>query len=44
MYFLSINKKTDVKYVFNYNIIFFIDSVVVSVLTCYTGSQGSIPR
>ena len=43
MYFLRVRKKADVKYRFRYNISFFIDSVVVSVLASYVRDHGSIP-
>ena len=42
MYFLWVRKKADDKYRFRYNISFFIDSVVVSVLARYAGDHGSI--
>ena len=42
MFFLSIHKRADVKYRFRYNISFFIDSVVVSVLARYARDHGSI--
>ncbi len=42
MFFLSINKRADVKYRFRYDIGFFIDSVVVSVLARHAGDHGSI--
>ena len=42
MFSLSIHKRADAKYKFQYYISFFIDSVVVSVLVRYAGDHGSI--
>ena len=42
MFSLSIHKRADAKYKFQYYISFFIDSVVVSVLARYAGDHGSI--
>ena len=36
-------KTVDAKYIFNYYISFFIDSLVESVLACYARDHGSIP-
>ena len=42
MYFLRVRKEASVKYRFRYNISFFIDSVVASVLARQAGDHGSI--